>query len=77
MALTTPARWYEEVQAPASLPLGRGASTIKTHDLDIISFFERRANNADAQSFNDKLKEFREQFRGVRDSAFFLYRLAK
>ena len=29
------------------------------------------------ESFNAKIKAFRAQFRGVRDRAFFLYRLAK
>ncbi|WP_317196180.1 transposase [Phocaeicola vulgatus] len=33
--------------------------------------------NAEAESFNAKIKAFRAQFRGVRDRAFFLYRLAK
>ncbi|KAA5418625.1 transposase, partial [Bacteroides cellulosilyticus] len=41
----------------------------------IINFFERRATNAAAESFNAKLKAFRAQFRGVKDKAFFLYRL--
>ncbi len=30
-----------------------------------------------SESFNAKIKAFRAQFRGVRDRAFFLYRLAK
>ena len=42
-----------------------------------LNFFERRATNAAAESFNAKIKAFRAQFRGVRDRAFFLYRLAK
>ena len=45
------------------------------HYLNIINFFERRATNAAAESFNAKLKAFRAQFRGVKDKAFFLYRL--
>ena len=56
---------------------GRVARSIQTHYLDIINFFERRATNAEAESFNAKIKAFRAQFRGVRDRAFFLYRLAK
>ena len=48
-----------------------------TLTLNIINFFERRATNAAAESFNAKIKAFRAQFRGVRDRAFFLYRLAK
>ena len=54
-----------------------GRIVLYRHYLDIINFFERRATNAAAESFNAKIKAFRAQFRGVRDRAFFLYRLAK
>ena len=43
----------------------------------ILNFFEKRSTNAAAESFNAKIKSFRSQFRGVRDKAFFLYRLTK
>ena len=59
------------------LTFGRVSRSIQTHYLNIINFFERRATNAAAESFNAKIKAFRAQFRGVRDRAFFLYRLAK
>ena len=39
--------------------------------------FTLTPTNAAAESFNAKIKAFRAQFRGVRDRAFFLYRLAK
>ncbi|WP_366944477.1 transposase [uncultured Barnesiella sp.] len=42
-----------------------------------INFFERRSTNAASESFNAKIKSFRSQFRGVKDKAFFLFRLAK
>ena len=35
------------------------------------------ANFGSLQSFNAKIKNFRAQFRGVKDKAFFLYRLTK
>lgn len=77
MALTRLARWYDEVDKSGFLTFGRVARSIQTHYLNIIHFFERRATNAAAESFNAKIKAFRAQFRGVRDKAFFLYRLAK
>ncbi|MFC2290195.1 MAG: hypothetical protein ACFNLC_01485, partial [Prevotella denticola] len=40
-------------------------------------FFVNRATNANAESFNAKVKAFRAQFRGVTDIPFFLYRLMK
>lgn len=77
IALTRLARWYDEVDKAGFLTFGRVARSIQTHYLNIINFFERRATNAAAESFNAKIKAFRAQFRGVRDKAFFLYELAK
>ena len=53
------------------LTFGRVARSIQTHYLNIINFFERRATNAAAESFNAKIKAFRAQFRGVNDRVFF------
>ncbi|WP_146216268.1 transposase, partial [Arenibacter sp. ARW7G5Y1] len=36
-----------------------------------------RSTNASAESFNAKVKAFRSQFRGVRNTEYFLYRLIK
>ena len=77
IALTRLARWYDEVDKTGFLTFGRVARSIQTHYMNIINFFERRTTNAAAESFNAKIKAFRAQFRGVRDKAFFLYRLAK
>jgi transposase len=43
----------------------------------IVNYFDNRATNASAESFNAKIKAFRSQFRGVRDIPFFIYRLEK
>lgn len=71
IALTRLARWYDEVDKSGFLTFGRVARSIQTHYMNIINFFERRATNAAAESFNAKIKAFRAQFRGVRDKAFF------
>ncbi|PWV44386.1 transposase, partial [Chitinophaga sp. S165] len=42
-----------------------------------LNFFDNRATNAAAESFNAKIKAFRNALRGVRYVEFFLYRLAK
>ena len=39
--------------------------------------FLNRSTNASAESFNAKVKAFRSQFRGVRNTEYFLYRLIK
>jgi len=77
VALTRLARWYDEVDKSGFLAFGRVARSIQTHYLEIINFFEKRSTNAASESFNAKIKNFRAQFRGVKDKAFFLFRLAK
>lgn len=76
VALTRLARWYDEVDRSGFLSFGTVARSIQTHYLNIINFFENRSTNASAESFNAKIKAFRSQFRGVRDTRFFLYRVA-
>ena len=76
-ALTRLARWYDEVDRSGFLAFGRVARSIQTHYLEIINFFEKRSTNAASESLNAKIKSFRSQLRGVKDKAFFLFRLAK
>ena len=51
--------------------------TFKNHYDTILNIFVNRATNANAESFNAKIKAFRAQFRGVTDIPFFLYKLMK
>ena len=44
---------------------------------NIFNFFDNRSTNANAESFNSKIKLFRANLRGVVDPKFFLFRLAK
>lgn len=75
-ALTRLARWYDEVDKSGFLAFGRVARSIQTHYLNIINFLDKRSTNAAAESFSAKIKAFRAQFRGVKDKAFFLYRIS-
>ncbi|MBD8003249.1 transposase [Phocaeicola sp. Sa1YUN3] len=50
--------------------------TFSSHSTTIINYFEERLTNASAESFNAKIKAFRNQLRGVADVKFFLFRLA-
>lgn len=70
-------KWCDEVEKPGFLAFGRVVRSMQTHYLEIIHFFDRRPTNAASESFNAKIKEFRTQFRGVKDRAFFLFRLTK
>jgi transposase len=71
------ALWYNNVEE-AGLPSFKTlARTIQNHYLGILNFFNNRATNAAAESFNAKIKAFRNAMRGVRDVEFFLFRLMK
>ncbi len=53
------------------------ANTVKCNIDNILNFFNNRSTNTNAESFNSKLKLFRANLRGVTDTKFFLFRLAK
>ncbi|MBF1467282.1 MAG: transposase, partial [Prevotella pallens] len=53
------------------------AATFYEHYDDILNFYNNRASNAAAESFNSKIKLFRTNLRGVRDKSFFLFRIKK
>jgi len=53
------------------------ANSVKTNLDNILNFFKNRNTNANAESFNSKIKLFRANLRGVSDTTFFLFRLYK
>jgi transposase len=53
------------------------ANSLKYHLETILNFFNNRLTNANAESFNSKIKLFRANLRGVIDTKFFLFRLEK
>lgn len=52
------------------------ANSIENHFETILNFFYNRSTNANAESFNSKIKLFRANLRGVVDTKYFLFRLA-
>jgi transposase len=52
-------------------------NSIEYHLENIMNFFNNRNTNANAESFNSKIKNFRANLRGVTDIKFFLFRLQK
>ncbi|MGL5681835.1 MAG: transposase [Marinifilaceae bacterium] len=46
------------------------ARILENYNDKILNFFVNRATNASAESFNVKIKTFREGFRGVTDILF-------
>ncbi|WP_221412366.1 transposase [Dysgonomonas sp. 520] len=77
VALTRLARWYNAIEESGFEHFGTVMRSVQAHYKTILNFFDRRATNASAESFNAKIKAFRAQFRGVWDKAFFLFRLTK
>jgi transposase len=52
-------------------------NSLEYHLENILNFFDNRNTNANAESFNSKIKGFRANLRGVTDVKFFLFRLEK
>lgn len=77
VARTKLARWYNAVEIMDFGSFQTVLNTFHNHYETILNFFINRDTNAFAESFNAKVKAFRNQFRGVRDIPFFLFRLAK
>jgi len=75
LARTRLALWIEKVRQSGFKSFNTISNTINTHYTNILNYFDNRSTNASAESFNSKIKAFRAQFRGVRDIAFFLFRL--
>lgn len=71
------ALWYNDVEKASFKSFNTIAKTIENNYEKILNFFDNRSTNASAESFNAKIKAFRNQFRGVRNVNFFLFRLSK
>ena len=69
------AKWYEKVNQFGFKSFNTISRSIENHYQTILNYFNNRSTNASAESFNAKIKAFRLQFRGVRNVAFFLFRL--
>lgn len=70
------ARWYNKVEEAGFHSFNVIAATFYEHYDEILNFYNNRASNAMAESFNAKIKLFRENLRGVADKKFFLFRIA-
>lgn len=68
--------WYNDVEEAGIDAFKTVARSVQQHYESILNFFDNRSTNASAESFNAKIKAFRATSRGVRDTTFFLFRLA-
>ena len=71
------ARWYDKVDDSRMKLFNVIAATFHEHYDEILNFYNNRASNAAAESFNAKIKLFRANLHGVADKKFFLFRIAK
>jgi len=70
-------QWCEIICKSNIAEFNTVANTVKNNFENILNFFANRSTNANAESFNAKVKLFRANLRGVTDNSFFLFRLAK
>jgi transposase len=71
------AKWYNQVSESEFKSFKTIAATVYDHYDEILNFFINRATNASAESFNAKIKAFRASLKGVTDTKFFLFRIAR
>ena len=77
VAYTKLAHWYKDVEESGFKSFQTVANRITLNYRSVLNYFLNRSTNASAESFNAKIKAFRSQFRGVRNTEYFLYRLSK
>ena len=77
IAIVKLAKWHNQVEDSGFKDFNIASKSIQLHYQGIVNFFDNRSTNAAAESFNAKLKDFRREFKGVRDVKFFLFRLTQ
>ena len=69
--------WIEQTKLLQMTDFNTAANSLNYHLETILNFFINRHTNANAESFNSKIKLFRANQRGVVDVKFFLFRMEK
>lgn len=69
--------WIGKTKALEMPVFNTVANSLEYHLETIVNFFANRNTNANAESFNSKIKLFRANQRGVVDTKFFLFRMEK
>lgn len=70
-------KWIEKTTELKMKEFNTVSNSVKYNLENILNFFINRNTNANAESFNSKIKLFRANLRGVTDTQFFLFRLHK
>ena len=69
--------WCQKAKEEGGKAFKTVVRTVLNNMESITNYFIRRATNAFAEACNVKIKQFRTQLRGVKDSIFFIFRLTK
>ena len=69
--------WINKTRLLKMTIFNTAANSLRYHLETITNFFVNRHTNANAESFNSKIKLFRANQRGVVDTKFFLFRMEK
>ena len=69
--------WLDKTKELGIKEFNTVAHTLQDKMDTILNYFVYRNTNANAESFNSKIKLFRANLRGVTDTKFFLFRLEK
>lgn len=67
-------QWCQACDLSTIPEMEDAAASVLRHEGRILNFWNNRATNAFAESFNAKIKHFRGMLRGIRDMKFFLFR---
>lgn len=67
-------QWCEDCENSGIPEMQDASASVLRHEGRILNFWNNRATNAFAESFNAKIKGFRAMLRGIRDIRFFLFR---
>ncbi len=70
-------QWKQDIMDLKLDSFNSVVNSLEYHLENILNFFNNRNTNANAESFNSKIKQFRANLRGVTDVKFFLFRLEK
>jgi len=70
-------KWIKDTESIGIEEFNSTAKSIMYNKNNILNFFKNRNTNANAESFNAKIKLFRANLRGVTDVKFFLFRMSK
>lgn len=69
-----PARWFKELKQFDPIRFRTVIDICKTHNNNIVNYFNNWLTNASEESFIAKIKDLKQPFRKINNTTFFLFR---